>query len=129
MRDVFGLMLCAVPGAGETLVESILAAYPTWHTLWAAYKAAQAQARSRGQDPGRAAEAMLAGLPVGGGGGGGGSGSGYNGASQSGGGGCSGVSLAAAAGVAGSSRSVGGEVSRKVYRLLFAAAPAAAAAM
>ncbi len=121
VRDMFGLMLCSVPGqyvvgagrisasereaahatsrrrrnagAGESLVEAILLKYPTWHALWSAYTEAEAQARRRGQDPARAAEALLAGLPVGPG---------------------------MANGI-GSRRTVGLEVSRKVYCHLFKA--------
>ena len=64
-----------------------------------------------------ACDAMLAGLPVGGGGGDGAAGAGSSEAVGVGGG-------AGAVGVGGSSgRTVGPEVSRKVYRLLFAGAP------
>jgi hypothetical protein len=65
VRDIFGLMLCAVAGAGETVVEAILARYPTWHDLWAEYKLVMESARARGQDASKAAEGILASIPVG----------------------------------------------------------------
>ena len=56
-------------GAGENLVESILTKYPTWHHLWAAYKALGARpgaafgAAAAGPARG-ACDALLSGLPV-----------------------------------------------------------------
>jgi hypothetical protein len=83
--------------AGETIVEAILAVYPTWHALWSAYKACVERQRQIGHpDPGKAAESLLAGIPVGGTGLGGGQA------------GC---------------RTVGRDVSKKVYRSLFSTAP------
>lgn len=94
VRDVFGLMLCAVPGLGDTLVDAILAKYQTWHELWEAYKHVLTGATAA--EGHRAAEALLAGLPVRQGG---------------------------LANGSASTRSVGPEASRKVYNTLFRAAP------
>jgi hypothetical protein len=86
-------------GAGETLVEAILEKYPTWHHLWAAYKEAiqRSKAVPGHPDPFKAAEGLLAALPVGGAG--------------------------LASGPGGGCRTVGGEVSRKVFNSLFRSAP------
>ena len=89
-----------------------------------------ARARERGQDAGRVADDLLSCIPVGGGGGGGGRG-GVVGGDDAAGKGRAGVAAAAggssswgellAGGTAG--RVVGPEVSRKIYRTLFAAPP------
>ncbi|GAX82301.1 hypothetical protein CEUSTIGMA_g9730.t1 [Chlamydomonas eustigma] len=93
VRDIFGLMLCSVPGAGETLVEAILQRFPTWHNLWDGYKSVISQAVTKGADPDIAADVMLASIPVA----------------------SSGISYSTSS----TSRTVGAELSRKVYRLLF----------
>lgn len=85
-------------GAGETLVEAILDVYPTWHALWSAYKTALAQQRAIGHpEPDKKAELLLADIPVG--------------------------SIGLGGGLSGC-RTVGRELSRKVYRCLFSSAPA-----
>lgn len=58
VRDMFGLILCAVPGAGEVTVEAILDRFSTWHELWAAYKRAGEKGGVRAQ------EMMLAGIQI-----------------------------------------------------------------
>ena len=166
VRDVFGLMLCSVPGklsdlslrsipdlsqicsglgfyiyvyiryfhhevsspicsgAGETLVEAILEGFPTWHHLWSEYKRAMSHARERGQDPGRVADDLLSCIPVGvasgGGAGQAASASAADGGRERSGAACWGALMA---GRTAGMRVVGPEVSRKIYRTLFAAAP------
>ncbi|KAL6763923.1 restriction endonuclease type II-like protein [Haematococcus lacustris] len=61
VKDVWGLMLCAVPSLGEQTVEAILAHYPTLPSLWAAY---QAVAGSLSGDGAAAARALLADLAL-----------------------------------------------------------------
>ena len=58
IKDMFGLMLCSVPGAGEVTVEAILDKYSTWHDLWGEYKRVGERGGVKAQ------ELMLAGIRI-----------------------------------------------------------------
>uniref|UniRef100_A0A7S3VMP4 Crossover junction endonuclease MUS81 n=2 Tax=Dunaliella tertiolecta TaxID=3047 RepID=A0A7S3VMP4_DUNTE len=59
IQDVWGQMLCAVPGLGQQTVEAITARYPTLPSLWSAYH--QALSAPGGNKDG--ARMLLARLP------------------------------------------------------------------
>ncbi|GFR39941.1 hypothetical protein Agub_g18, partial [Astrephomene gubernaculifera] len=61
VQNMFGLMLCAVPGMGQERVNRIIVRYNTPVALWDAYKEAMRRAAAAGQDPVAAAEQLLTG--------------------------------------------------------------------
>ncbi|MEW5304280.1 MAG: hypothetical protein WDW38_011298 [Sanguina aurantia] len=57
--NVFGLMLCAVPGVSEANAKAVMAHFSTAHALWKAYRSAIQEAMAQGGDGTAAARCLL----------------------------------------------------------------------
>ncbi|KAK9812501.1 hypothetical protein WJX73_004560 [Symbiochloris irregularis] len=65
VKDVWGLMLTAVPAVGADVSEAILRVYPTPVSLWRAYRDRMLQAQAQSKSVVAEATALLVGIPVG----------------------------------------------------------------
>ncbi|KAK9828498.1 hypothetical protein WJX72_000382 [[Myrmecia] bisecta] len=64
VRDIWGLMLTAVPGVGPDMAEAVLRKYPTPRSLFEAYRSTMLAARARNLDVTAAANKLLLGTEI-----------------------------------------------------------------